>query len=768
MPPTDVSPPTPTSTHGSGPQAWWRSGSARSVYAALVMCLLVLAVYVPIPSSPEDNSLIASDYFSLHARRIRFAQEAISTRGHLPAWYPRELMGTPFWSNVQSFPFIPTRLVLLGMDTLHLIIAAVWLAALLAALFTFLWARSVGLGRIGSAAAGWTFACAGFFASRVMAGHLPLLEAYPALPLLLWRVELCLGEKDAPRGARLAVRLGVLALATCCVMLAGHPQLPVYAVGVAGLYVMYRGWRRRPQMLRAAAAMALGAACAAFALWPMLLLIRRSTRVLALDPAANDLAMPYRRLLAMLFPWRDGWPTSSPWGPSHPFSGYAVGGDNLFWDTICYVGWVPLIAVVFLAVRKLVRHRSETDDPLAATATTFPTAPWVFVAFVGIAALLLALPLAQQISRMLPGTILRSPARLMYVTTFALAAATGFAADLLVARARCVQVSSHSRWIAGALAGVLLLAHAIDLGVHDRAFVKMVDVPTEGSRAFESKLRDLVGDGRVAIDFNMALPYNRDLDDVGFFDSIMLARPYAAVQDLNDSPPGLNVQIGRGSELSARALAATGTRFVLTGRTDRYDLKIVRGPTRFRMYGIPEAQPRAAFHPLPDVLKVDRDETHRRLRDPSHDMANHVMLPPDASLPASPPIAQPATSQPATAPATTGPSSGGDSVTYTRPSSDRIAVRVRSNEAGVLRVLESWDTGWRVTVDGAPAAVLCADDAFLAIALPTGDHNVEFAYFTPGAATGVAISLASLCALGVLCISATRGRDDSAVPNQGR
>jgi hypothetical protein len=30
---------------------------------------------------------------------------------------------------------------------------------------------------------------AGFFASRVMAGHLPLLEAYPALPQLLWLVD---------------------------------------------------------------------------------------------------------------------------------------------------------------------------------------------------------------------------------------------------------------------------------------------------------------------------------------------------------------------------------------------------------------------------------------------------------------------------------------------------------------------------------------------------------------------------------------------------
>lgn len=36
---------------------------------------------------------------------------------------------------------------------------------------------------------GLHMAGAGFFASRVMAGHLPLLEAYPALPQLLWLVD---------------------------------------------------------------------------------------------------------------------------------------------------------------------------------------------------------------------------------------------------------------------------------------------------------------------------------------------------------------------------------------------------------------------------------------------------------------------------------------------------------------------------------------------------------------------------------------------------
>jgi hypothetical protein len=233
------------SAETAGATAAESRGRLKSAAAAAVMALLVVAVYLPVRSQPGDNTLFAIDYYHLHARRIAFAQEALFAHGTLPAWYPRELMGTPFWSNIQNFPFIPTRLLLLPLDTRDTMAAGVILAAVLAAVFTFLFARQLGIGRIGAAAAGWTFACAGFFAARVMAGHLPLLEAYPALPLLLWRVEASVGPGAAATGRWRVAQLGVLALAMLCVVLAGHPQLPLYAVVVAGGYLVYRGWGRR-------------------------------------------------------------------------------------------------------------------------------------------------------------------------------------------------------------------------------------------------------------------------------------------------------------------------------------------------------------------------------------------------------------------------------------------------------------------------------------------------------------------------------------------
>src|ERR1700735_1199812 len=112
------------------------------------------------------------------------------------------------------------------------------MSAPVAPTLTVLYFRGAGLTRTGAVAAGGTFACAGYFASRVLAGHLPLLEAYPALPLLLWLVD----RVFAPERERRR-RFDVIALSfsSACVLLAGHPQLPAYALASAVLYALWMG-----------------------------------------------------------------------------------------------------------------------------------------------------------------------------------------------------------------------------------------------------------------------------------------------------------------------------------------------------------------------------------------------------------------------------------------------------------------------------------------------------------------------------------------------
>jgi hypothetical protein len=575
----------------------------RDALATLSMSLAVAAVYWS-PAIP-GSLLLGSDYIQLHLRRMQFARDALFAPEHmLPAWYPRELLGTPFWSNMQNFPFIPTRLlVLLTMepDGPYSYGIAVTLSAVLAAFFTYLYLRKLGFCMTGSAAAGWTFACSGYYASRVAAGHLPLLEAYPALPLLLWGVEGLLQAQE--RGESLRLWIGAIAISSTCVMLAGHPQLSVYAMSVASLYGLWRGglWRA----IWVWGAMALGVGVAAFALAPMAMLVTRSTRLLPLAPPLNDLSMPYGRLAAFFLPWRDGMPPLLDPARTHPFHGY----PNLayFWDTVCYTGLLPWMAVVLLfAFGAKTKFEGQTIKIA------------LFMAVSGLAGIILSLPFVHQAMSTLPGTILRSPARLIYLTEFALALALGAGVHAAIATAQ--------PRIAQLVVPLLLVIHIVDLGSHDRRFILRgsLSMPSAESEIFGNILRN-AGDGRAAIDYAVLLPVNRVVDDVGFFDSIMLARPYRMVLSLGNAPPDLNIQTFNGSEMSLRDLVALGVKFVVT-TAKREDLRSEGQVYGITLYSIPFPAQRAEFFGADQTQFISTEEIHAKLRDPEFDLRSGAVV----------------------------------------------------------------------------------------------------------------------------------------------
>ena len=148
----------------------------------------------------------------LHRWRLAFARQAACLEDHrrlalggLLIWNPpHEVLGTPFAANLQKLSVDSHAAGVAVVRSFGCVSeSGIAMAAALAALFTYLYCRRAGLTRIGAAAAGWTFACAGYFSSlMVMAGHLPLLEAYPALPLLLWLADRAL---DGVQGGLLSL-----------------------------------------------------------------------------------------------------------------------------------------------------------------------------------------------------------------------------------------------------------------------------------------------------------------------------------------------------------------------------------------------------------------------------------------------------------------------------------------------------------------------------------------------------------------------------------
>ena len=97
-------------------------------------------------------------------------------------------------------------------------------------------------------------------------------------------------------------------------------------------------------------------------------------------------------------------------------------------------------------------------------------------------------------------------------------------------------------------------------------------------------------------------------------------------------------------------------------------------------------------------------------------------------------------------------------VEYQRDDSDRITLAVNPDRPGFIRVLESWDPGWRATVDGNLLTPVPADDVFLCVPVGAGAHRVTFEFSTPGARAGAWVSAGSLAGLALLAMVTKRRR----------
>jgi hypothetical protein len=104
---------------------------------------------------------------------------------------------------------------------------------------------------------------------------------------------------------------------------------------------------------------------------------------------------------------------------------------------------------------------------------------------------------------------------------------------------------------------------------------------------------------------------------------------------------------------------------------------------------------------------------------------------------------------------TSGPGASGEpaKVRVTSADGDTLSADVDAAGAGYLVVADSLQQpGWSATMDGKPVALLPADHAMVAVAVPTGVHRVVLSYTVPGQHTGIVVTGAAFFAC--LAISA--------------
>jgi hypothetical protein len=421
--------------------------------------------------------------------------------------------------------------------------------------------------------------------------------------------------------------------------------------------------------------------------------------------------MPYSRLLALLVPGVHGWVDSIELSNQHPFTGYP--NDAYFWDTVGYVGVLPLIVILLLLIGSVAKKR-------------VPAWPWSFLAAVSVGALILALPMTGFLRSMTPGTFLRSPSRLLYLSTFSASVALGFGVSAFL------KSKVFTLRVRQALVACCLLLHVADLGRFGWLFVQTIPRQGYDSAPYEQTLAREVKDGRIGVDFGFVRGYGDRYDNGGVFDSLLLANPYRAILRLLGQPPDLNTQEMDGSDFTLPALRAAGVRFVVTV-AERKDLTLVDSSNdEANLYRVPNPAPRASFFAdevvdfMPPEKIVDAFAAQSG--------GNRLLLPVEArgqGAPLSPPAPDRVPAQ----------------VIYSRPSSDEIKLDAATDRAGFVYVVEAYDPGWSAEMDGRGAPVVLANGFAIAIPTAPGRHSIRLSYRTPGRMVGAVLSLVSGCLL---------------------
>jgi len=263
--------------------------------------------------APEiPHNALLSDLVLQNFQWKSFIRQSLAD-GTIPLWQPEQFAGTPFLAAGQHAALYPFSVI---YYVLPLASAYGWFTVSqlgLAGTLMYLFARGLGLRRIGGAVAGVAYELSAFF---VVSAVFPMMIAGAAwLPLLLMMIEFVIQRRPL-RGTRPATLpwIAIGALALMMNVFAGHVEITYYTLIVMAYYAAARliwllwrtrtGWR---SLLRPAAGLLamvlLGLGLGAAQFIPLYELGTRNFREAAASfDEVRGYALPARHVLKFLMP----------------------------------------------------------------------------------------------------------------------------------------------------------------------------------------------------------------------------------------------------------------------------------------------------------------------------------------------------------------------------------------------------------------------------------------------------------------------------------
>ncbi|HEX6199940.1 MAG TPA: YfhO family protein, partial [Thermoanaerobaculia bacterium] len=650
--------------------------------------------------------------------------------GRLPFWNPHQFSGTPYWSNGSSAPLFPFHLLFAALPVQLGLVLLPWLRLVVGGCGAWALARELGTGRTGALLAALAFPLSGMISAFVL---YPMANAHALVPWVLLATERLAGGRWgwAPLGL-----LGGLQVA------AGHPETAVFTGLLTLVYLAVRGagpgeaagragWGT---WLRFAGAWVAALAVSAVHVVPLAFTLVRSSKWLE-TPASEGLPLPVLGGLALRFvlPELHGNPALGTWWGPYNYPGTAI-----------YAGAVtlPLAAAGLWRLRRDRRWLAVAALTLFALLAAYQ-APGVRHLFAALPVLQkslthylklgvelgLALLAARGVDRLRAGEGRRFLVVGAGIVLAALAAAwIAFAAEW---REHGL-LGTQAAWTAGVAAAALLLAAAVRL-------------PPPARRRAALALPAV-----LAADLALAHAWTNP------------ALPAAALYPETGVVRFLAARAGGDPRLGSDRLAGVGTA-LQPNASLVYGLHDVRGDTPVKLHRYQEVYASfASPHPV----------YYRPIEDWRSPWLDRLSVRWVVARPGGPPpvgswrlaydgadarVWERRSAQPLVRWGESAPTGVRLEVLARAPGRWLIAWETPrgatlSEEpprgATLLVVAETWDPGWRATVDGEPVPVEPVDGVLLGVRVEPGAGRLALTYRPEGLGWGLGLTLLGLAACG--------------------
>ncbi|MBV9174707.1 MAG: hypothetical protein JOZ81_31985 [Chloroflexi bacterium] len=663
--------------------------------------------------------------------------------GHIPMWNPFQFAGTPFAADPESgWAYLPAMLFFTLLPLPQAAAAYMLFHVLLAALATYALSRSLGIHPVGAFASGFAYSYSGFFL-----GHNVCCFAYADvaawLPLGLLGLERAIQARGTPSRARW---WAVTGLAISQILAAWIGQGAYYALVLLCAYAAYRSISRsrggiRTLLMHEVAPVGIGFGLAAVGLLP-----RLEYNLVSNLPGGYG-AAGLQSPTAGLMDWGiiEDWQTRLL-QPGFHYAGLSVllmAVCAPFIIRACYA--VPFFTVTSVLVLVLARWQ---PTPLHVALSVLP----------GFG------PMHEH-----------APERALLIW---------FIGPALLSGALLSRLMTVRHW-GRALAGVLLLLAVFDLSLSWRIQLEDAQVatgayeihhldpdayyaPTAAERFLQgvtaARPARVVGyaqhvsGGPLPYTLRWASPRvvalgvnNRamlaGLYDVQGYDPIHLARFDAYMSALNAQPQNYHQSDVFESGLDSRLLDLLGVRYIVVAAQPASDeseshitraLQTVYLDDQVRVLENELALPRAWL--VHGAVRMDAEHALAGLASGEIDPRRTVVL--DGT-----PAEQSTES--------TG-SAADESVTWdgnpVELPGDDVRLHVHAGAPAWLVLSDTYYPAWHARVDGVPTPIELADGALRAVAVPPGDHSVQFVYDSPALAIGAAISGLTVAVVAVLAL----------------